>query len=131
MATCKPLACLVAAVQGLLDEGFRSELDVEEVCRAFLDLAKAWSRRLIEMMYTDAGRHGHYTAAQYLLSRLVRPLLPNGFITLCNCYSSPARRASSRYSQSIGTLLWALHSWPAPCKIVSCLRALLCQTWHC
>lgn len=42
-------------VQTLLDERFRSELDVEEVCRAFLDLAKAWSRRLIEMMYSDAG----------------------------------------------------------------------------
>lgn len=41
--------------QTLLDESFRSELDVEEVCRAFLDLAKAWSRRLIEMMYSDAG----------------------------------------------------------------------------
>jgi hypothetical protein len=38
-----------------LDEGFRSQLDVEEVCRAFLDLAKAWSRRLIDIMYSDAG----------------------------------------------------------------------------
>lgn len=42
-------------MQTLLDEGFRSELDVEEVCRAFLDLAKAWSRRLIEVMYSDSG----------------------------------------------------------------------------
>lgn len=41
--------------QTLLDEGLRSELDVEEVCRAFLDLARAWSRRLIELMYSDAG----------------------------------------------------------------------------
>lgn len=45
----------VSPTQTLLDEGFRSELDVEEVCRAFLDLAKAWSRRLIEMMYSDSG----------------------------------------------------------------------------
>lgn len=49
------LLLLPPATQTLLDEGFRSQLDVEEVCRAFLDLAKAWSRRLIEMMYSDSG----------------------------------------------------------------------------
>eukprot|EP00879_Flechtneria_rotunda_P007701 GHRR01008074.1.p1 GENE.GHRR01008074.1~~GHRR01008074.1.p1 ORF type:complete len:855 (+),score=308.81 GHRR01008074.1:359-2923(+) len=42
-------------VQNLLDEGYRSELDVEDTCRAFLDLAKAWAGRLVDMMYSDAG----------------------------------------------------------------------------
>jgi hypothetical protein len=54
---------LSVLAQTLLDEGFRSELDVEEVCRAFLDLAKAWSRRLIEMMYNDSGGQGAATEA--------------------------------------------------------------------
>lgn len=53
-----------AAVQTLLDESYRSQLDVEEVCRAFLDLAKAWSRRLIEMMYSDAGGARRHTQEQ-------------------------------------------------------------------
>jgi hypothetical protein len=59
-----------AGVQTLLDEGFRSELDVEEVCRAFLDLAKAWSRRLIELMYSDTGGQ----ALAWDLDRSVRTL---------------------------------------------------------
>eukprot|EP00878_Enallax_costatus_P028845 GHUV01031195.1.p1 GENE.GHUV01031195.1~~GHUV01031195.1.p1 ORF type:complete len:391 (+),score=148.69 GHUV01031195.1:342-1514(+) len=42
-------------VQLLLDEGYRSELDVEETCRVFLDLAKAWSNQLIYIIYSDAG----------------------------------------------------------------------------
>ncbi|WIA31171.1 hypothetical protein OEZ86_001178 [Tetradesmus obliquus] len=42
-------------VQSLLDEGLSSQLDVEDTCRAFLELAKAWGQRLVELMYADAG----------------------------------------------------------------------------
>jgi hypothetical protein len=42
-------------LQSLLDEGLSSQLDVEDTCRAFLDLAKAWGQRLVDMMYADAG----------------------------------------------------------------------------
>jgi hypothetical protein len=41
--------------QSLLEEDFRASLDAEEVCRAFLELAKACSRRLVDMMFGDAG----------------------------------------------------------------------------
>jgi hypothetical protein len=42
-------------LQSLLDEGLSAQLDVEDTCRAFLDLAKAWGQRLVDMMYADAG----------------------------------------------------------------------------
>uniref|UniRef100_A0A383WAU5 Exocyst complex component Sec6 n=1 Tax=Tetradesmus obliquus TaxID=3088 RepID=A0A383WAU5_TETOB len=42
-------------VQSLLDEGLSSQLDVEDTCRAFLELAKTWVLLLLLLLYADAG----------------------------------------------------------------------------
>lgn len=113
VAICNLPAC-PAGVQGLLDEGFRTELDVEEVCRAFLDLAKAWSRRLIEMMYTDAGRLDRQRATQHQPCQAVWLLR-----TECGMKSVPpvisaqsCTQVSLHHSQCMDGLLQAWHTWP-------------------
>ncbi|KAF6256967.1 exocyst complex component Sec6-domain-containing protein [Scenedesmus sp. NREL 46B-D3] len=66
-------------VQSLLDEGLSAQLDVEDACRAFLDLARAWGQRLVDLMYTDAGlaeqwRH-MYSSADWLTGKTCATLL--------------------------------------------------------
>eukprot|EP00877_Chromochloris_zofingiensis_P004011 jgi/Chrzof1/13610/Cz08g04030.t1 len=42
-------------VQAQLEDGFKEQLDVEETCRGFLELAKSISRRIVDLIFADTG----------------------------------------------------------------------------
>lgn len=54
----KPLCYALLNTQSLLEEGWAGRLEVEPVCRGFLELAKALGRRMVELMLADAGARG-------------------------------------------------------------------------
>lgn len=41
--------------QAQLEDGFKEQLDVEETCRGFLELAKSISRRIVDLIFADTG----------------------------------------------------------------------------
>jgi len=52
----------VEDAQGQLEEGYREKLDVEDVCRGFLDVARVAAQRCVETMFNDPGMSTHIKA---------------------------------------------------------------------
>lgn len=71
----------VEDVQSQLDKSYKDQLDVEEVCRGFLDVAKVATYRVAETMYNDPGMSTQLKAmyatgnAEYLAGRTTATLV--------------------------------------------------------